>query len=179
MENSGKITALMQKAVNVLNDSEKWCNQAFMQAQLLGLQGEKRRERHEARKGYMLIQYIQSLSIDLFDHIITAQDSTVKIQGTKDIPSYFNMYLNKLETEYNELHTIANDMVVANYRIIAEQIYCYTDCLFKEIIDTKRAIKECTLAKWEYHHVSRYQVSMKENVHDIYEKKERKDGYDY
>jgi len=149
-QNKEDCIKLLQSAINLLHDSEKWCSQAFIKAQMLGLQGEKRRERHEARKGYMLMQYLQGVAVDLFDTEIYPANSDASLPAIPDIPSYFNQYLMKLWKEYEGVHMIANELVVKGYRKISEQMYCYTDCLFAEIIDTRRTIKENTLANWEY-----------------------------
>lgn len=177
MADKGKATSLMQRAINLLEASRAWEGQAFLKAQILGLQGEKRRERYEARKDYMLMQYLQCCAVDLFDTELTPSSSQVTISNTS-IPEYFRTYLKKLWETYNELHNIANDLVVAGWKPIAEPLYCHLDYLLEVIVETKRTIKEGDLADWEYHHVSRYQVS-NHNIHDCYEKKEAKQGYKY
>lgn len=170
---------LLQAAVNLLYASQEWEGVAHMKAQKLGLQGEKRRERYEQRKELCIMQYLQSVAIDLFDVEIMPARQNVNFPQVTDIQSYFNQYLAKLWEIYEGIHSIANELVVKNYKAISEPLYEYACCLFKEIIDTRRTIKEGTIANWEFHHVSRYQVSMKENVHDKFEGKEEQQGYKY
>lgn len=175
--NKEQCIALLQSAINILDDSFRWEDQAYTRAQMLSVHGEKRRERHEARKDYMLQQHLKCLAVDLFDMELKAAPTSIVLPKT-DIPGYFDMYLKKLWKTYDELHKVANDLVVAGYKHIAEPIYCHLDCVFDEIIETKRTIKEGNLANWEFHHVSRYQVGYY-NVHDCMEKKEQAEGYKY
>lgn len=170
---------LLQNAINLLHASQQWENRAQVRAQSLGLQAEKREERIEQRKELNLMQYLQSVANDAFDgaEIYPAAGNVTFPQVTQ-IPDYFKAYLAKLWETYYALHDIANELVVKDYKPIAEPIYEYICCLWDEIIDTRRMVKESALDGWSYHHVSRLQVSA-ENKHDRLEKLERKTGYKY
>lgn len=168
---------LFQTALDALERSRQWADQAFIRAQAIGLQGEKRRERHNARKDYMLIQHLRCLALDLFNTEIEPVKASGKVAAST-IPEYFREYLGKLVESYNELHQVANDMVVSGLRPASSPIYKLCDCLWDQIIECRRAIKEGELAKWEYHHISRYQVSFC-NVHDKMEETEESEGYKF
>lgn len=176
--NQTECLQLIQDAVNALNALRVWEDWAHMRAQRLGLQGEKRRERDDEHEDLCLMQYLQSVAVDLFDAEVYPAAASTSFPQIGRIPDYFKTYLAQLWEAYDELHTVANDLVIKGYKSIAEPIYCHIGHLFDEIIETRRTIKEGDLAGWEYHHVSRYQVAM-DNVHDRYEGKEKKHGYTY
>lgn len=169
---------LLQDAINLLDASQKWENRAQIKAQKLGIQGEKRREGHDERKELCLAQYLQRTAMDIFDAELYPEVGNVSAPAFSRPQDYFTAYHAKLWETYEALHMIANELVVKGYKPIAGPMYDYACYMFDEIIDTRRQLKEYALAGWEYHHISRYQVSY-ENRHDDYEKKERKQGYEY
>lgn len=167
----------IQAVINTLRACMEWDDKAFLEAQAIGLQGEKRRDCHEECKTLMLSQWLRRKTGDLFDVKVLPEPVQVNLPSEMStIPGYFNAYLNKMEETYSGLHKQANVLVNMGYQPIAKKLYKYTCHLMKIIIEVRRIIKEGKLANWEYHHVSRYQVSF-DNVHDRYECKEKKMGY--
>lgn len=167
---------LVQKAINLLESSSCWDDQAALRAHVLGLQGKKRVERYESRKEHMMVQcYIHDM-FDLFDVEMQPEIGEIILPPMPDITSFFEAYIKKLWAVYHELHEIANALVIAGYKPLSESLYCYIECLHKCIIDNKRELREYLLANKEYHHISRYEVSYY-NIHDKYEKKEESQGY--
>ncbi len=172
-----KFHDLAQSAINLLCASAEWNALAHLRAQSLGLQGEKREARIDEHDAMWLKQYIASTANDLFGAEMRAYPVQLSLPDSMNsIPGYFEGLRQKLEDEYDHLHRIANELVVAGFRPIAEKLYCRTDALFCRLIEVRRTVKEGALADWAYHHVSRYQVGY-HNVHDDAEKKERDRGY--
>ena len=175
----GECIRLLQEAINLLEASSKWADKAFLPALKLGLRGEKRRERLAARKEHALRQHFQSLAYDLFDTELYPQDSRVEFSAVSDITEWFETFIKKLWETHFAMSKIANDFVINGYKAISEPLYDYLACIQDEIIEAKILLKGYKLANKEYHHISRYEVSTDENVHDRYEKKEEKTGYKY
>lgn len=170
--------ALLQKAINLLEASSRWDDEASMKAQILGLQGEKRLERHSARKAHMLVQHYRHIAYDLFEEQLVPQVNKPNLGDMSSIVAYFETYIDKSWATYLELNELGNALVVLGYRPLSCELYEMGECLQKEIIEAKRLLKEFKLAKEEYHHISRYEVSYR-NVHDDMEKKEEGEGYKY
>lgn len=169
---------ILESAISTLKLYMSWDNSAFTRAQLLGLQGEKRVERHTARKDYMLIQYLRCLAVDLFDEEIDPEPASLPVITAMEMRNFFIEYLERMKREYDELHRLANEAVSAGLRPISKPLYELCSCLWDQIIECRRAIKEGDLARWEYHHISRYQVSYC-NVHDMMISVEETDGWFY
>lgn len=170
---------LLQEAINLLDASSKWADKAFLPALRLGLRGEKRRERYAARKEHSLKQHFQSLAYDLFDIELYPHESRVDFPMTPDITAWYEVLIRKLWETHSQLSKIANDLVVSGYKAISEPLYEYLGCIQDELIEAKILLKGYLLANKEYHHISRYEISGDDNIHDRYEKKEEKTGYKY
>jgi len=85
----------------------------------------------------------------------------------------------RLRLHIHKFGQIANAIVAAGFHPLSQCLHMHQAYLQDEIIDTNRFIMEGDAAKWEFHHISRYQVSMKDNIHDNYEEKKRKQGDTY
>ena len=162
---------LVDKTINLLETISIWDEKMAMQAHKIGLQGEKRKERYTGRKAHLIAQKLQHDVYDIFDAELYPVAQKVPIPNFNSAKDYYIEYINKMWYLYEELHMIANTMVTSNLKPLSGCIYKLTDCMFNDILHSQRFFKECEKAKWEYHHISRYQVSL-ENIHDEYEKKE-------
>ena len=170
---------LIQKAINLLEASSQWNDRASMLAHRLLVEGEKRRDRHDDRDEHMTRQYLQHTALDLFGVELYPLASDVAAPKATDPEVYFKMYIKKLWASYEEVGQIANAIVAAGFHPLSQCLHMHQAYLQDEIIDTNRFIMEGDAAKWEFHHISRYQVSMKDNIHDNYEEKKRKQGDTY
>lgn len=182
------VQSLVQRALNLFETSAEWDRKAAMKAHMCGLQGEKRRLRDLSREARNVVDSLQHCTYDK----IKVDDpkrpgkkiglELYPITGTSDVStlvcpeSTLVGILVKLWKVHDEAHQIANDLVIAKMRSLSKPIYCFIDCLSECIDELQRAYDEYEWAKWEYHHISRYQVSHY-NVHDEYEKKEEAQGY--
>lgn len=169
-----EVIQLLQKTITELDAWKHWGEKAFLKAQELGLQGEKRRERDYLTEiAYCLEKDYQSKALDAFNVIIEPEEIRKSFELINDYRSYFQALKQALWEEYHTLHDLANKFVVANYKPLACDLYDFTECLWDVIIKVQRIIKEGDATEWMPHHVLIYQVSY-ENVHDYYEKKKAK-----
>jgi len=170
------VQPLLQRTINSLETASNWQRQAAKKAHMAGLQGEKRRLRYLHREALSIVTWIEHYSYDLLNIDICAQAGTTEV-GTLLCPrSTMDGIIAKLWTIYNVLHEIANELVVNKYRGFATPLYKYLENLFCYLGELQRARSEYERADYEYHHISRYQVSWY-NVHDEYEDKEEHQGY--
>lgn len=167
---------LVQQAIDLLATTTVWEDEAALVAQDLGLQGEKRIERMEARNDFALIQKYRHRIFGLLDVKLKRPNPAVNLPSMTTIEEYFEAYIKKLWATYDELHEIANALVQAKYQPLAQPLYCYVTCVEEDIVAAKRLLKEYRLAGKEYHHISRYEVGYC-NRHDEAEKMERSEGF--
>lgn len=170
------VQPLLQRSVNLFETSANCFREAAMKAHMCGLQGEKRRLRYLSRKARDIVDCTEHKVWDMFKIELTPQEGTVDVSALRDAKSTLEGMIDKMWKIYNEAHQIANDLVVAKARPLSKPVYEYVDCLFEVIGELQRAQFEYELANYEYHHISRYQVSYY-NVHDEYEPKEEAQGY--
>lgn len=170
------VQPLLQKALNLMETAACWERKAAKKAHVVGLQGEKRRLRKLYREAQNVVDWIEHYAVDLLKIDICAQEGTVDVSTLTDTKTTMDGIIAKLWVIYNEVHQIANDLVMAKFRGFSHRLYKYADCLFYILGELQRADSEYGKASYEYHHVSRYQVSYY-NVHDEYEPKEEEQGY--
>lgn len=170
------VQPLLQKLLNLMETAACWERKAAKKAHMVGLQGEKRRLRTLYREAQNVVDWTEHYALDLLKIDICAQVGTVDVSTLTDTKSTMDGIISKLWVIYNEVHQIANDLVVAKFRGFAYRLYKYADRLFFILGELQRADDEYGKASYEYHHLSRYQVSYY-NVHDEYEPKEEEQGY--
>lgn len=170
------VQPLLQRALNLMETTSCWQRKAAKKAHIVGLQGEKRRMRYLSRESRNVVDWMEHNIYDILKIDISAQSGTTDTSGLVCPMSTMNGIVDKLWLIYNEAHQIANDLVVAKFRVFAKPLYCYSDELCCIIGELQRAQFEYEKANYEYHHISRYQVSWC-NVHDKYEDKEESQGY--
>jgi hypothetical protein len=176
MQDKAAIQPLLQRALNLMETASNWQRKAAKRAHIVGLQGEKRRLRYLYREARNVVDWTEHCAYDLLKFEITAQSGSVDVSSLMCCMSTMNGMIEKLWVIYNEAHQIANELVVAKCRNFAKPIYDYVDKLFNILAELQRTQIEYEKAKYEYHHISRYQVGW-ENVHDDYEDKEESQGY--
>lgn len=176
MENIAKIKELLQKAVDIVYKAEKYEEHAFVLAQKIGLQGEKRRLRYESVKSHNLINYLISDSYDALGVNLTRTHHNVSVPENSSIKSFFEMYLGKLEDQYEALHEVANALVVNNYQHGACRLYELCKCLIDDMKYYRRTINEGNATGWSVEFIYLHQTT-EENVHDHFEEKEKSIGY--
>jgi len=170
------IQPILQRALNLMETGSAWERKAAKRAHIVGLQGEKRRLRYLSREARNAVDWLEHAAYDILRLDMTAKAGTVDVTQLVCPMSTMNGIIEKLWVIYNECHQIANDLVMAKYRSFAQPLYCYADELFCILGELQRTQFEYEKANYEYHHVSRQQVG-KDNVHDIYEEKEKEQGY--
>jgi len=176
MENTTEIKDLMQKAIDVIAKSKKFEEEGMIIAQRLGLQGEKRRLRYESAKNHNLINFLRCDSFDVYRFLLTNNTQAVTMPDITTIKGFFESYLQKIEEQYDSLHAIANKLVVANAKHVAEHLYKKCACLIDDIKYYKRTIQEGTKTEWSVEFIFLSQTTA-ENIHDEMEKKEKEVGY--
>jgi len=176
MVDKNTISPTIQHALDYLCAAETWASKAAVKAHIIGLQGEKRRLRYLSRKAGYIQDTLQHSMIDIFDTELHPHSGSTDVSGMTSLKHTMDGIISKLWKIYSECHTLANKLVVDNMRPLASPIYEYCDCILTILGELNRARKEYELAEWEYHHISRYQVSWS-NVHDNYEDKEESQGY--
>jgi len=167
---------LLQRALNLMETAACWERKASKRCLIVGLQGEKRRLRWLGREAQNVVDWIEFAAWSTCGIDIEAQEGSVNVNTLLDYQSAMGGIIEKLSVIHDEAHQIANELVAAKLRGFAKPIYQYVDCLFDIIGELQRAQSEYEMANYEYHHISRYQVSWY-NVHDNYECKEEKQGY--
>lgn len=170
------VQPLLQKELNLMETASMWARRAAKKAHIVGLQGEKRRLRWLYREARNVVDWTEHAAYDVLMIDIMPQAGSTDVNGLTDTMSTMKGIIDKLWVIYNEAHQIANDLVVAKFRKFACRLYDYSDKLFCIIQELQRADIEYGKASYEYHHISRYQVSYY-NVHDEYECKEEDQGY--
>lgn len=170
------VQPLLQKSLNLMETASMWARVAAKKAHIVGLQGEKRRLRWLYREARNIVDWTEHAAYDVLMIDIMPQAGSTDVNGLTDTRTTMLGIIDKLWVIYNEAHQIANDLVVAKFKCFAEPLYCYAGKLFKIIQELQRAESEYGKASYEYHHISRYQVSYY-NVHDEYECKEEEQGY--
>jgi len=167
---------LIQRALNLFEASATWNRKAALKAHKCGLQGEKRRLRYLYRKAGNIVDRLVHEIWDMYKIEMNPMDGSIDVSHLVDTKSTLQGIISTMWKVYNEAHQVANELVVAKLRPIAQSIYHYTDCLYEILGELQRAQFEYELANYEYHHISRYQVSYF-NVHDEYERREEEQGY--
>lgn len=170
------IQPLLQRALNLMETAACWERKAAKKAHLVGLQGEKRRLRKLYRDAQNIVDWTEHYAWDLLKIDIEAQEGSIDVSNLVSTQTTMEGIISKLWVIYNEVHQIANDLVMAKFRGFAHCLYKYADKLFCILGELQRADDEYGKASYEYHHVSRYQVGYY-NVHDEYEPKEEEQGY--
>lgn len=170
------VQPLLQRALDLMELASTWEREAAKKAHICGLQGEKRRLRYLYRKASNIVDWIEHKSADILRIDIRAQKGIVDTSTLKDPKSAMEGIITKLWTIYFETHQLANELVAIRFNKFAKPLYKYSDRLFDILGELQRAQMEYEMAKYEYHHISRYQLGW-DNVHDKYKHKERKQGY--
>lgn len=170
------IQPLLQKLLNNMETASCWARKAAKRANIVGLQGEKRRLRYLSREARNVVDWTEHNAWTVFKIDICAQPGTVDVSLLMCSMTTMSGIIDKLWTIYNETHQIANDLVAAKLKHVADCVYKYVDKIYCIIGELQRAQSEYEMADYEYHHISRYQVAW-ENVHDIYECEEEKQGF--
>jgi len=170
------IQPLLQQTIDALDTSSHWQDCAAKKAHIAGLQGEKRRLRYLAREAKNLVTWMEHFTYDLLGLDISAQRGDIDVSTLLCPRSTMDGIISKLWKITSVLHTCANEFITVNMRTYAIPLYAYVEELFSIIAELQRARREYEQADYEYHHISRYQVSWC-NVHDKYEEKEEAQGY--
>ena len=177
MENSSEIRDSLQKAMDILCKAKMFEEKAMVRAQELGLQGEKRRLRYESAKNHQLINYIKCDSFDVYGFKLETIQQSITVPEVNSIRQFFEMYLSKIEEQYDALHALANKLVALNAQHAACKIYDKCRSLIDDIKYYRRTILEGSAATWKPEFIFLHQTTA-ENVHDEFEGKEKKVGYD-
>lgn len=167
---------IIQRALDLMETAACWERKAAKKAHICGLQGEKRRLRYLSRDARNIVDWLEHIAYDVLKVDICAQEGSVDVSTLVDPKTTMEGIISKLWTIYNEVHQIANELVVAKFKKLSEPLYCYSGKLFDILQELQRSHTCYEFGKYEYHHVSRYQVGW-ENVHDEYEEKEESQGY--
>ena len=176
------VKTFLQEAVTSLCKHKKYFEQGFQKAQRIGLQGEKRVFRLETVKHHNLVNYLISDAFDSFGVTLeTPSSPAISPIEVPDIPTFFKNYLQVLEKEYVDLHTIANSLVIALAKYHAGLLYEKCDWLMKRIKYYRRTIMEGDLNDWskEYMTLLLSHQTTAYNEHDGCEKEEAEFGYKY
>jgi hypothetical protein len=132
----------IQKTVNLLTDLEAWEDMAFVEAQSLGLQGEKRENRYEGTIDGGIRKYLQSEAFDLFDAKIHVNPSSIHFAESAEPVEFLEMYCAGLWDIMYKLHDAANMLVSPHcLRSMATPVYARCECIKDAIIDISRKIK--------------------------------------
>lgn len=170
------VQTLIQKSLNLMETAKKWESRAAKKALMCGLQGEKRRLRWLSREAGFAIDWTEQMAWGILKIDLCAQEGSVDVSGLLDTRSTTEGIIEKLWTIYSAARKLVNEFTIANFKDFAVPLDKYACKLFKIIGELQRYQSEYEMAKYEYHHISRYQVSL-ENVHDEYECEEEKQGY--
>ena len=170
------VKALIQRALNLMETASCWERKAAKRAHIVGLQGEKRRLRWLYRQSKHIVDWLEHYAYDHLKLDICAQPGSADVSGLVCAMSTMNGIIEKLWTIRNECHKLANELVVAYARKYSKCLYEYADTLDDILAELQRNASEYEKAQYDYHHISRYQVSWY-NIHDEYEKKEESQGY--
>jgi len=176
MENVLEIKDQLQKAVDTLCKAKKFEEEGMLIAQRIGLQGEKRRLRYESAKTHNLINYLRCDSYDVYKIQLSGNSQAVTVPDISSLKGFFETFLQKMEDQYEALHTYANKLVVLNARHYAEPLYKKCECLLDDIKYYKRTIMEGNNTSWSVEFMYLHQTTG-ENVHDCFESKEKEVGY--
>lgn len=178
MKYKAEIKTTLQGALDVLCKAKKFEEDAMLMAQKLGLQGEKRRLRYESAKNHNLINFFKCDTYDVFGFTLTVTPAAASLQEATTIRGFFEMYLAKVEDQYDAMHEIANKLVTMNAQYAAAKLYDKCRCLVEDIKYYRRTIMEGNAAGWKPEFIFLHQTTAC-NIHDEFEEKEKKVGYGY
>lgn len=174
MKYSSEIKSQLQKAVDVMYAAEKFEEEILIHAQVIGLQGEKRKERYCSSKSHNLVNYLKCEAYDVFGAVIRPHHVETPPMSITNFEKYFEISLERHVNIYDELHEIANELVKYHYQPVACLLFCKCKCILDEIRYIKRTLAEGKKAAWSPTWIFTYQTTF-ENVHDKYEKLESSD----
>jgi hypothetical protein len=169
---------LTQKTIDLLETASCFCRKAAMKCHIVGLQGEKRRMRYLYRKCNNIADSMQHGVYDIFSPGLELYPNT----GNTDITminspqTCMKKMIDTLWAVHDQLHLIANDMVIQKMKGLSGPLYDYCSCLMSMLGEMQRNYRSYEAGGWEYHHISRHQESAC-NIHDEYEDKEGHQGY--
>ena len=170
------VQPLLQRALNLMETASCWERKASKKAHIVGLQGEKRRLRYLYREAHNIVDKLEHSAYDVLRLDICAQPGSAEVTDLVCCKTTMCGIIDKLWVIHDEAHQLANDLVVAKFKPYAACLYSYEEKIFSILSELQRANAEYEMAEYEYHHISRYQVSYY-NVHDEYEDKEESQGY--
>lgn len=174
--NTSVIQPLLQRALDLMETAARWERRAAKKAYICGLQGEKRRLRYLYREAQNIVDWIEYAAEDDLKLDICAKEGSVDVSSLLCPMSTMNGVIEKLWTIYGNIRSLVNEIIAANFKDFSVPLDKYACELFAIIGELQRTQSEYEKAKYEYHHISRYQVGW-ENVHDKYEAMEEKQGY--
>jgi hypothetical protein len=178
MKYENEIKTLLQNALSVLCKSKRFEEDVMLKAQRLGLQGEKRRLCYESARNHNLINYFKRDSFDAYALTLAVPEVQVSNVTINGIQEFFQISLQKVEEQYDALHTIANSLVAANGQHYACLLYDRCRCLIEDVKYYRRTILEGNATGWKPEFIFLHQTTAC-NIHDEFEKKEAEVGYTY
>lgn len=172
MENVAEIRDQLQKVVDLLCKTKKYEQGYMVNAQKLGLQGEKRRFRYESAKVHNLINFYICDIFDTYGLSLKNEEQAVSVAPIGSISAYFDTVLEFLESKHDNLHAIANKLVTLNAQHAATKLYDKCRCIIEDIKYYRRTIQEGKSTGWSTEFMLLHQTTQC-NIHDHFEKKER------
>jgi len=142
------------------------------------LQAEKRRLDYESVMNHNLINYFTRDSFDAYGITLIISEPAIRQVEIGSIEEFFQKGLQKLEEEYDSLHSIANGLVANNAQPYACILYDQCKRLTGYVKYYRRVILEGDATDWKPEFIFLHQTTAC-NMHDEFEKKEESIGYKF
>jgi hypothetical protein len=178
MKYANEIKNQLQAVIDILCKAKMFQLDAMTKAQQLGLQGEKRRMRYESAKNHNLINFFVCDSFDVYGITVKVNPSSLSMPSISNIKEYFETCNAMIESQYDTLHGIANQLVAYNCQHEAKLLYDKCRCLIEDIKYYRRTIQEGDIVGWKPEFILLHQTTAC-NIHDEFEKKEAEIGYNF
>ena len=143
---------LIQDAINIFSDGEKFHDNMSRRLHMLGLQGFKRWHRIQASGDRNHAIEVQHFVIDQFSENLEVTSEYVPTTPI-DLKNGLELYLEWEISVYKRISKIANELVLLNFPCEAELIQKDLKGVTKEIEKARRNLQDFTNASWDWAYI--------------------------
>jgi len=156
---------IFQQLIDCLDTARRWKSIVKLKAQAMNLQGEKRRNRHEANMCHEFRQSIQTLAMDLLKIELHPTEKPLNVPNFTSYKEYFVALKEHLWWLHDCIHKLANSF--DELCILSQHLHCMCACIVKEAMEIDREINEGDAYGWSEHVLFLRQTSWN-NINDHY-----------
>lgn len=168
-----KVVDMLAEAINIGSRGMMFHGKMALIAHSMGLQGQKRIHRYNAREDANYMMHIQHYAIDMHGSAISPDTAPWVIPEITDVKSYLQAYLDyELDVEA-KMNNLVNRLVIAEKNGEAAQVQ-NIKCVQKEIEKIRRWMQSFELSGWDMAYI----LDLDKKLHDKYKEKEKSQGVD-